>query len=161
MPLVRVHNFGVSLDGFGTFGRAEIAAAGALVDYVELTQKGRLPRFLPPALPGWLYAPVKGASLLKTLLRARIIAAREAGVEEDAAELMERGKANGLELAGWPLSAEMIRQLEGSLPTKRPGLVAVDQETIGSGALWLRAEPDEDPAQADALAAVLAMALTA
>ncbi|GAB3117535.1 DNA mismatch repair protein MutS [Novispirillum itersonii] len=32
------------LDGFGSFTRAEVAAAGALVDYVELTQKGRLPR---------------------------------------------------------------------------------------------------------------------
>jgi DNA mismatch repair protein MutS len=29
-----------ALDGFGAFGRAEIAAAGALVDYVALTQKG-------------------------------------------------------------------------------------------------------------------------
>ncbi len=38
-----------SLDGFGNFGRAEIAAAGSLVDYVELTQKGRLPRLTPPA----------------------------------------------------------------------------------------------------------------
>jgi DNA mismatch repair protein MutS len=37
-----------ALDGFGTFGRAEIAAAGALVDYVELTQKGRLPLLKPP-----------------------------------------------------------------------------------------------------------------
>ncbi len=32
-----------SLDGFGAFSAAEVAAAGALVDYVELTQKGRLP----------------------------------------------------------------------------------------------------------------------
>ena len=37
-----------ALDGFGAFGRAELAAAGALVDYVELTQKGRLPRIRPP-----------------------------------------------------------------------------------------------------------------
>ena len=37
-----------TLDGFGAFGRAELAAAGALVDYVELTQKGRLPRLTPP-----------------------------------------------------------------------------------------------------------------
>ena len=29
-----------ALDGFGRFGRAEIAAAGALVDYVALTQQG-------------------------------------------------------------------------------------------------------------------------
>jgi DNA mismatch repair protein MutS len=37
-----------SLDGFGSFGRAELAAAGALVDYVELTQQGKLPRLAPP-----------------------------------------------------------------------------------------------------------------
>ena len=32
------------LGGFGAFARAEVAAAGALVDYVELTQQGKLPR---------------------------------------------------------------------------------------------------------------------
>jgi DNA mismatch repair protein MutS len=37
-----------SLDGFGSFGRAELAAAGALVDYVELTQQGKQPRLAPP-----------------------------------------------------------------------------------------------------------------
>ncbi|SMF74165.1 DNA mismatch repair protein MutS [Tistlia consotensis] len=37
-----------ALDAFGQFGRAELAAAGALVDYVELTQKGKLPRLAPP-----------------------------------------------------------------------------------------------------------------
>jgi DNA mismatch repair protein MutS len=36
-----------ALDGFGSFGRAELAAAGAVVEYVELTQKGRLPRIRP------------------------------------------------------------------------------------------------------------------
>jgi DNA mismatch repair protein MutS len=37
-----------ALDAFGSFERAELAAAGALVDYVELTQKGKLPRLAPP-----------------------------------------------------------------------------------------------------------------
>jgi DNA mismatch repair protein MutS len=37
-----------ALDGFGAFGRAELAAGGALVDYVELTQKGKLPRLGVP-----------------------------------------------------------------------------------------------------------------
>jgi DNA mismatch repair protein MutS len=37
-----------ALDGFGNFGRAEIAAAGALVDYVGLTQQGRAPHLEPP-----------------------------------------------------------------------------------------------------------------
>jgi len=41
--------FGVkTLDAFGGFGRAEIAAAGALLDYVKLTQKGKLPRLSRP-----------------------------------------------------------------------------------------------------------------
>jgi DNA mismatch repair protein MutS len=37
-----------ALEAFGDFSRAELAAAGALVDYLELTQKGRLPRLAPP-----------------------------------------------------------------------------------------------------------------
>ncbi|KAA0598912.1 MULTISPECIES: DNA mismatch repair protein MutS [Azospirillum] len=37
-----------TLDAFGNFSRAEVAAAGALVGYVELTQKGRVPRLSPP-----------------------------------------------------------------------------------------------------------------
>ncbi len=37
-----------TLDAFGRFDRAEIAAAGALIDYIDLTQKGRLPRLAPP-----------------------------------------------------------------------------------------------------------------
>ena len=37
-----------ALDAFGAFSRPEIAALGALIDYVELTQKGRLPLLAPP-----------------------------------------------------------------------------------------------------------------
>lgn len=37
-----------SLAAFGDFARAEIAAAGAVLDYVELTQKGRMPQLAPP-----------------------------------------------------------------------------------------------------------------
>ncbi|HEY1722646.1 MAG TPA: DNA mismatch repair protein MutS [Magnetospirillaceae bacterium] len=41
--------FGVkALDGFGNFTRPELAAGGALVDYIELTQKGKLPRIAAP-----------------------------------------------------------------------------------------------------------------
>ncbi len=41
--------FGVaSLDSFGAFDRAELAAAGALVDYLDETQKGALPRLSAP-----------------------------------------------------------------------------------------------------------------
>ena len=37
-----------SLEGFGTFDRAELAAMGGLVDYLDLTQRGRLPLLRPP-----------------------------------------------------------------------------------------------------------------
>ena len=43
-----------ALDGFGSFSRAELGACGALIGYVELTQKGRLPHLAPPrqVVPG-------------------------------------------------------------------------------------------------------------
>ncbi len=37
-----------SLDAFGDFSRPELSAAGGLVDYVALTQKGKMPRLNPP-----------------------------------------------------------------------------------------------------------------
>ena len=39
-----------TLDAFGAFGRAEIAAMGAIVDYLDITQKGKLPLLRPPVL---------------------------------------------------------------------------------------------------------------
>lgn len=41
--------FGVkTLDAFGSFGRAEVAAMGALVDYLDITQRGKLPLLRTP-----------------------------------------------------------------------------------------------------------------
>ena len=41
--------FGVdTLDGFGTFERAELAALGALEAYLDLTQRGQMPLLRPP-----------------------------------------------------------------------------------------------------------------
>ncbi len=41
--------FGVqALEGFGDFTRAEIGAAGALLDYIEITQVGKKPSLNPP-----------------------------------------------------------------------------------------------------------------
>ncbi len=41
--------FSVSaLDAFGTFSRTELSAMGALVDYLSITQKGKLPLLQPP-----------------------------------------------------------------------------------------------------------------
>ena len=41
--------FGVaSMDAFGSFRRAEMSAMGAIVEYLEITQKGKLPLLRPP-----------------------------------------------------------------------------------------------------------------
>ncbi|MGL6208530.1 MAG: DNA mismatch repair protein MutS, partial [Paracoccaceae bacterium] len=39
-----------TLESFGSFSRAEVSAMGALVDYLDLTQRGRLPLLRPPVL---------------------------------------------------------------------------------------------------------------
>lgn len=41
-----------SLEGFGQFTRAEISALGALIDYLDLTQRGKLPLLHPPQREG-------------------------------------------------------------------------------------------------------------
>ena len=43
LRLQQFHNV-ATLDAFGSFSRAEIAAAGAILTYVELTQQGKMPR---------------------------------------------------------------------------------------------------------------------
>lgn len=37
-----------SLDAFGAFDRSELAAMGALIEYLDITQKGKLPLLRPP-----------------------------------------------------------------------------------------------------------------
>ncbi len=115
----------------------------------------------PSYLPGWHYGPVKGATILRQMLRARILSSREDGREENQEQLLEAGSDAGLELCGFQLSAGMLRDLQTLAPAASSRLVTVNQEMIGGGPLWLRAEPDEDRAQADALAAVVSIGIGA
>jgi hypothetical protein len=94
-------------------------------------------------------------------LRARTIAAREAGREEKVETLLETGRSEGLELAGWHLSPAMISELEQAEIPADPRLQTIDQAALGGSPLWLRAEPSEDSDRADALAAMLAKELAA
>lgn len=113
----------------------------------------------PGGLTGWHYGPLRGETLLRTLIRARVLARREAGTNEDRETLLTEGRVHGLELAGYRIGGAMIRQLEVAEPSGH--LKPIDNEVIGGSPLWLRAEPDADAAQADALAAYLLMALRA
>ena len=105
----------------------------------------------PADLPGWALEPAKGAGLLRQLLRARTIAAREAGREERIEDLLTLGRTDGLELAGYRCGAALIAGLETALPAAH--LAPITLSEIGGAALWLRSEPGEDAAQSAALAA--------
>ncbi|MBY4636133.1 hypothetical protein K5P26_03140 [Sphingopyxis sp. XHP0097] len=108
----------------------------------------------------WRLAPVGGASLLRTLLRARVAADREAGHESTLETLQAAAHREPLLLAGNRLSPDMIAQLGAAavepvapLRTAAPG--AGDGRIAGTP-LWLRAEPGEDAAMAAAIAADIA-----
>ncbi len=103
----------------------------------------------------WRLAPVGGASLLRTLMRARVSADREAGVTSSLESLHDEAKAVPLSLAGNRLSPAMIAQLGTSeaqavQPLRSVGLGA---DGIAGTPLWLRAEPGEDAAMARTIAA--------
>ncbi|AXB76954.1 hypothetical protein [Novosphingobium sp. P6W] len=113
--------------------------------------------FTPQRLPAFHYAPVKAASILRQMVRARILASREAGREENREQLAQTALADGITLAGYELGADFYRHFEPMAADDDAVIVA--QEHLGGSGLWLRAEPDENAAQADALAAILASAL--
>lgn len=137
---------------------ATMAAADALgATHVLAIRAGAL--VAPPGLPGWHYAPQSGPKLLRGMIRARIIAAREAGLAETSEGLMAAGRSEGLVLGGWHIGAEMFQALELAEPVLAAGQDVIAQGTLGGSGLWLRAEPDEDAAQADRLAAIIAESL--
>ena len=106
----------------------------------------------PEGLPGWRFAPIGGAQVLRPMLRARTVAAREDGQSETMDGLLATGRERGIELAGYRFGAEMIRDLEaGSLAETGHTILTLDQ--LGGAALWLRSEPGEDASLSTALAA--------
>lgn len=107
----------------------------------------------PDGLDGYHYAPQTGPKQLRAMLRARTIAAREAGLEESSEALGKIGRSEGLTLAGWSIGQEMFAELEAdSAPLARP---VIDQKAVGGRGLWLRAEPSEDAEQARRLATLI------
>ena len=88
-----------TLDGFGSFSRAELAAMGAIADYLELTQKGRMPLIRPPvreAMGGAMQidaATRRNLELTQALSGGRegsLLAAIDRSVTAGGARLLER-----------------------------------------------------------------------
>ena len=146
--------YGVAtLESFGNFSRAELAAGGVLIDYVELTQKGKLPRI------GRLTRVAAGAtleidaatrrnleltrtlsgerrgSLLATIDRtttgagARLLATRLAAPLTDAAAIAARHDAVAF-FAASPRAREAVRDVLRRCPDIER---AMSRLTIGRG----------------------------
>ncbi|MBW8294400.1 hypothetical protein [Sphingopyxis sp.] len=140
-----------------------LAEAAATIDgplIIASLRGGALIDHYPKAAARWRLAPIGGASLLRTLMRARIAADREAGRTSSLDSLQAEASTVPLLLAGNRLSPAMIAQL-GSAEIQP--VAPLRSVTLGSGAdviagtpLWLRAEPGEDAAMAKAIAADIA-----
>lgn len=112
-----------------------------------------------PALPGWAYAPVGGSTLVRQMVRMRLLAAREAGREERQDDLLAAGRVEGLDIAGYELGPALLAGLLEAVPAGQ--LTAISQSDIGGAGLWLRAEPGENAEQSRALAARISAGLAA
>ena len=115
----------------------------------------------PPDITGWSYAPISGAMALRHLLRARIVASREAGLTETMESLQAAGTATGIDLAGYRMGPGLFSGLQEAQAPQDGRLTPIAQDQIGGSGLWLRAEPDESPSQAHALATLIAGNLAA
>ncbi|RKF23583.1 hypothetical protein D6851_01775 [Altericroceibacterium spongiae] len=105
----------------------------------------------PQHFSGWSYAPVDGPSILRKMIRSRIIGQRETGIAEKREDLMIRGRSEGLELAGYRLGPAMIEQLSRT-GTARPGnLIEIPHSQLQEGPLWHRTEPDSNQKEAQSL----------
>jgi hypothetical protein len=132
--------------------RSQVNAAAKSVSATHFLSIRAGALMAPSDLPGWHYAPQTGAKVLRAMIRARTIAAREDGREESSEQLLETGRREGLTLAGWTIGGEMFRELETAEPIAVGAAATIAQKELGGAGLWLRAEPDEDDAQAAVLA---------
>jgi hypothetical protein len=132
------------------------SATQLAVTHIAALRGGTLIDECRPGLPHWRLAPVKGASLLKTMIRTRIAGEKEAGNSISEAELMAQAQTAPIELAGNMLGSEMVAQLAVTEPVALTYLTERKMgEDIAGSPLWLRAEPQDDAEFAANIAADL------
>jgi hypothetical protein len=103
-------------------------------------------------LPVMRLAPVKGASILKAIIRTRIAGDKEAGVITSADALAMAVQQAPVELAGNLINMQMWQELESAVPAASPNATDFIPDSGKSWTLWLRAEPQYDAEIAAGLA---------
>ncbi len=89
-----------ALDAYGSFSRALISACGALFEYVELTQVGKLPALRPPVVREPGHTVLVDAATRANLELARTLSGSRKGSLLDAIDTTVTGAGSRL-LAGW------------------------------------------------------------
>lgn len=116
-------------------------------------------------IPRWRLSPTAPAQQLRTLARAEIATLREDGKAAPAlSDILTRGRAYGLTLAGYAMRPDMIAALmdHSSLNDKADRIIRLAGDSKLADAvlqgppLWLRAEPGDAPELAEAIAADIA-----
>lgn len=100
------------------------------------------------------FAPVSGKALLRGLLRAQVLADREAGLNSDRERMLQSARSDGATLMGYRFGANLVTELEAAEPND--SAITIAQADLGGSALWLRAEPSHDAGQAEALSSRIA-----
>jgi len=137
---------------------ADVAASIDGPVIVASVRGGALIDHSAKAVAWWRLAPVGGASLLRTMMRARVAADREAGIPTSLESLHELAQRETLLLAGNALSPAMVAQLGSTEVQSVAPLhsIGLGEDGIAGTPLWLRAEPGEDATMAEAIAADIA-----
>ncbi len=133
-------------------GAVAAAAAQSGATHIASIRGGALIDNIPAGLPIWRLAPVKGGSLLKSMLRTRIAGDKETGISSNMESLIEQGCREPIELAGNMIGPAMLSSLQYAEagPSAKLTVAALGDgaDDVSGSALWLRAEPQDDPAMA-------------
>lgn len=130
------------------------------ISHIASFRGGSLTVAAMPSADHWIFTPVKGSTILRTMLRTKVAADREAGMITSLAELTAEAEAGPLELAGNIIGSGLFTQLNSAeIPDlKNQRIVRLESDNkpadvqIPGSALWLRAEPDDDPEMSSAIA---------
>ena len=133
--------------------RAAMAAASGhfATTHVFTLRGGAL--LAPGDLSGWKLEAIGGTQVLRPMLRARTVAARDEGRAETMDGFLLQGREGGIELAGYRFGATMIRDLQAASLADGSAHQTLRLDDLGGAALWLRSEPGEDAGLSTALAA--------
>ena len=108
----------------------------------------------------WRLAPVKGSTLLRTMMRAQIASDKESGRAATMTDLSQEAQTSAVNLAGNNVGPQLFRDLQQAKPSdvKNCRTVRLESDSqpadgkIPGSTLWLRAEPDSDPVLSTAIA---------